>query len=132
MKTLSERLTAARTEKGLSQQDLAKRAEVAQSTIAGLETGTRSSARRITSIADALGVSVRWLADGIGPREPLTVPPAVRLEAPIPRVQLQWISGDEAEILSLFRQCADKATALVVLQALPKVIPVERGSTDEG
>lgn len=131
METLAKRLIAARTEKGLSQQALATLAGVAQSTIGGLEAGTRESARKITAIADALGVSAAWLADGRGPREPLAVPPAAPPERPVTRPQLQWVNEDEAEILSLYRQCADKATALVVLQALPKMVSVERGGLDE-
>ena len=66
MKTLAERLVWARTQKELSQSELAKLAGVSQSTIGNLESGLRLSARRIANIADALGVSALWLAEGVG------------------------------------------------------------------
>jgi transcriptional regulator with XRE-family HTH domain len=134
MKNLAERLAAARAEKELSQQELAKRADVAQSTIAGLESGARLTARRITAIADALGVSVSWLAEGKGPRERMAVaqsnPPGP--ERALAR-RLQWVEDDEADMLSLYRALAQdaKGTALVVLQSLPKAISDERGGLDQ-
>lgn len=67
METLAERLEWARKEIGLSQQQLADRSRVAQSTIGGLETGARLSARRITAIASVLGVNSLWLVEGRGP-----------------------------------------------------------------
>jgi transcriptional regulator with XRE-family HTH domain len=134
MKTLAERLTAARTEKGLSQQALAKLAGVAQSTIGGLEVGSRESARKITAIADALGVSVTWLADGKGPREPMGVAQSMAHDHPQPKRQLQWVEDSEAEILSLYRAMAEetKGTALTVLKSLPKAIADERSRDDRG
>lgn len=66
MKTLAERLTWARTEKGMSQQQVADQAGVAQSTIGSLESGARRTARKIASIAATLGVDPLWLAEGKG------------------------------------------------------------------
>lgn len=66
MKTLAERLIKARTDRGLTQTELAKRAGVSQSTIGNLESNTRKSAKKIAAIADALGVSALWLSDGKG------------------------------------------------------------------
>ncbi len=66
MRTLAERLTWARTQKHLSQEALARLSGVSQSTIGNLESGLRLSARRITNIAEALGVSAIWLAEGVG------------------------------------------------------------------
>lgn len=126
MKTLAERLTWARTQKELSQQQLADRAGVAQSTIGSLEAGTRLTARKITAIANALEVNGRWLAEGMGQHDvrasqPVTATPAIRR-------RLQWVDDDEAEILSEYRrlESASKATALVVLRSLPKAIPNDR------
>lgn len=42
------------------------KAGVSQSTIGNLEAGTRNSARRLPQIADTLGVSALWLAEGKG------------------------------------------------------------------
>lgn len=66
MKKLENRLAWAREQKKLTQAELAKLAGVSQSTIGNLEAGIRFSARRIANIADALGVSAIWLAEGIG------------------------------------------------------------------
>jgi len=66
MKTLAERLAWARAKKEVSQERLATLAGVSQSTIGNLEAGIRSSARKLPQIANALGVSALWLAEGVG------------------------------------------------------------------
>ncbi|AVF41575.1 XRE family transcriptional regulator [Pandoraea apista] len=66
MYTLAERLRWARTKAKLSQEQLGTRAGVSQSTIGNLESGTRSTARRLPQIAEVLGVDALWLADGTG------------------------------------------------------------------
>lgn len=125
MKTLAERLTWARNERGFSQQQLANEAGIAQSTIGSLEAGTRLSARKITQIAAALEVSSDWLADGKGE-------PKQARQAPVPAApskrRLQWVEDDEAELLSQFRALgqAEKATSLVVLRSLPKAVIDDR------
>lgn len=67
MYSLADRLKLARETKGLSQQQLADRVGVSQSTIGNLEAGTRQSARKLPQIADALGVNALWLSEGRGP-----------------------------------------------------------------
>jgi SOS-response transcriptional repressor LexA len=64
METLAKRLRWARKQKRISQEELGKLAGVSQSTIGNLEAGTRASARKIASIAAALGVNALWLAEG--------------------------------------------------------------------
>lgn len=66
MKKLAERLTWARTKSGLTQQELAQRSGIAQSTLASWESGARETGRKIAVVADALGVSPLWLAEGRG------------------------------------------------------------------
>lgn len=69
MDTLAERLKSVRAESGLSQQALAERCGVSQSTIAGIERGrNRRGSVMLPRIARSLGVRVLWLAEGIGPR----------------------------------------------------------------
>jgi phage repressor protein C with HTH and peptisase S24 domain len=70
MKTLASRLVWARTEKKLSQDELAKKIGVSQGAIGHLELGTRLSSRKITALADALGVNALWLAEGKGDPSP--------------------------------------------------------------
>jgi transcriptional regulator with XRE-family HTH domain len=66
MKTLSDRLKHARAEKGWSQGQLATAADVAPSTVGNIEQGTRQSKGSIPQLAEALGVSYKWLAYGEG------------------------------------------------------------------
>ncbi|WP_087723369.1 helix-turn-helix domain-containing protein [Pandoraea sp. PE-S2T-3] len=66
MYSLAERLRWARTNAGLSQDQLGAKAGVSQSTIGNLESGTRNTARRLPQIAEVLGVNALWLAEGTG------------------------------------------------------------------
>lgn len=121
MRTLAERLVWARTQREFTQEDLAKRAGVAQSTIGSLEAGSRLTARKITAIAGALSVSCDWLAEGKGAIDASssTTPPRVDASR-----RLQWLDDDEGELVSLYRACGlmERETALTVLRALPKLI----------
>lgn len=64
--TLAERMVWARQKMRLTQEELAKKAGVAQSTIAGLETSYRQNPRRLPQIAKALEIDPMWLAEGKG------------------------------------------------------------------
>lgn len=127
MKTLKERLIWARTQKELSQQQLADKAGVAQSTIGSLEAGTRLTARKITAIANALEVNGRWLAEGMGSHD-LRATQAAEPMPKMPHRRLQWVDDDEADILSEYRRLepSAKETSLVVLRSLPKAISDDR------
>ena len=78
MKTLRERLIWARAQKSLrdgaefTQEDLAAKAGVTQGNIAHLESGRTQTSRKVTELADALGVDVSWLSKGKG--EPFSEP----------------------------------------------------------
>ena len=61
-----ERLYLARTHAKLSQTDLARRAGMAQSTLAGLEKSGQGSEKTAT-LAEICGVRVQWLERGEGP-----------------------------------------------------------------
>lgn len=64
--TLSDRLKAARKHAKLSQKQAADVAAVDQATISNLERGKHQGSKRLLKIADALGVSHRWLIEGEG------------------------------------------------------------------
>ena len=70
MDSIASRLAAARTELGLSQVDLAKKAGISAGAIGNIEAGTRQgTARVIQALAGALGITTTWLVDGVGPRK---------------------------------------------------------------
>lgn len=64
MTTINERLRSARKSKGLTQQDLARLARVAQSTISDFERGRSSGSTELPALSKALGVSLDYLIYG--------------------------------------------------------------------
>jgi transcriptional regulator with XRE-family HTH domain len=71
MTTLSERLNEIIRERNLSQDSLAEKAGVSQTTIHKLLTGKALESRKISKIAEVLGVSTDWLAMGKGDKNTL-------------------------------------------------------------
>lgn len=77
--TRADRIRAARRHAGLNQEDLARRVGVSEVTIRRLESKTKKHRTKkpdvslMISVADALGVDVRWLerGEGGGPRSKL-------------------------------------------------------------
>jgi transcriptional regulator with XRE-family HTH domain len=70
MQTLKARLHWARAISHLSQRGLARRADVASRIVSQIEAGDRDNPelKTLRALADALGVSVGWLATGEGER----------------------------------------------------------------
>ena len=66
VKTLQDRMIAARVFRGLSQAELAAAVGCSQSTIGNIESGYRKSMRNVTAAARALNVSAEWLSEGRG------------------------------------------------------------------
>lgn len=62
------RLRSAREAAGLSQQQLADKCGVGQGSISKIERGDQDKSVHTPELADALGVTARWLATGRGPR----------------------------------------------------------------
>lgn len=62
--TLASRLKTAREQSGLSQTELAKKAQLSQSTVGNIEAGIRAGAQSLAALAIALGVRYQWLRDG--------------------------------------------------------------------
>lgn len=93
--SLGERLKEARRMAGMSQIDLAKCAEVSQSAISNLEMRGSQSSQHTQTLADCLGVNMRWLATGVGePRSTEEVDHVV-INVPV----LSWVqAGAWAEV----------------------------------
>lgn len=70
MRTLAERVRAAREEAKLSQAQLAKASGVKAGAIGNIEMGTRKQPRNLIEIAAVLGVRPEWLKTGRLPRYP--------------------------------------------------------------
>ena len=66
---MGERLSALRTERGLTKAALARLVGISPSTVADIEKGAQTGVDVLESLAKALGVSTAWLAFGEGPRE---------------------------------------------------------------
>lgn len=70
MKNLADRLSWARIQAKLTQQELARGTGIAQSTIASWESGARETGRKIAVVAKFLNVDPLWLAEGVGSPTP--------------------------------------------------------------
>ncbi|UQS92496.1 helix-turn-helix domain-containing protein [Pseudomonas chlororaphis subsp. piscium] len=62
-----DRLKAARRHAKLNQAELAAKAGITQTSISDLERGKSKATAHVVKIADACGVSAKWLSDEIGP-----------------------------------------------------------------
>lgn len=67
--TIGERIKEARKVRGLSRPQLAEAAGIKYPTLAGIENNDQAGTTQLPQIADALGVSVRWLQTGKGARD---------------------------------------------------------------
>lgn len=67
--SLGKRIKQIRKKLGLSQKELAKRAEIDQPLISYLENGQTKGTSFVSTIADILGVDALWLATGKGTPE---------------------------------------------------------------
>lgn len=65
--TLAERLTFARNRANLTQEAVAERAGISQSTLADLERGKSKSTTRIATLANLYGCDAYWLETGEPP-----------------------------------------------------------------
>jgi transcriptional regulator with XRE-family HTH domain len=87
--TVGERIRKVRTERGWTQDQLARHVDVSRSAVAQWETDRVGQVRgNLTRIAEVLDVSVEFLLHGQDKRAPLAAG-----------------SGDELALLRLYRQC---------------------------
>ncbi len=74
--TIGERIKQARALRGLSRPQLAEAAKVKYPTLAGIENNDQTGTTQLPQIAEALGVTIRWLQTGKGPRDAVDAAPA--------------------------------------------------------
>lgn len=67
--TLKERINLAMNLRGISQEKLAEKAGMAQSSVWKITAGESKSSRKIVELANALKVDPNWLATGVGEME---------------------------------------------------------------
>jgi transcriptional regulator with XRE-family HTH domain len=72
--SIGSRMKQARKALKISQQELAKRASLSQSSISDLEIGRSAGTTSLASLAAALGVNALWLENGRGPMRPEDAP----------------------------------------------------------
>lgn len=98
MDTIGTRLRKERTLQNISRTALAQATGVGYSTLAELERGGMQTSTKLRVIADALGVSLRWLETGKGPKEQAgTPPPSAKVSATETRpdyVHVQQLDGE--------------------------------------
>lgn len=112
MNSFRQRLTWARQEKNLTQEQLAKLAGVSQGTIGNLESGLRASARKLPQIAAVLGVDPLWLAEGDS-----IAAKRIRRDAPgnLPAgVHYDIVTADERTLLDLYRAASTRGRLIVM------------------
>lgn len=72
MESIGARLRTEREAQGISRKEMERRTGVGYSTIAELERGGMQTSTKLRAFADALGVTVKWLETGKGPKHPVT------------------------------------------------------------
>jgi transcriptional regulator with XRE-family HTH domain len=78
MSTINDRVAETITQSGRSQADLARAIGVSRATVNDWKNGRTKNLRmeNLFALADALGISARWLAIGKGPkRDPMSIAP---------------------------------------------------------
>lgn len=111
MKTLAERIKAARQHAQLTQKALASKVGVEQPVISQLETGKNHQSAHLPKIAHVCGVNAIWLSDGIGRMEAGgtgAVPDSNLIEVQQPNLMfrypvINWVqAGEWAEAVEPF------------------------------
>lgn len=121
-----------RERQGLTFDAVAKAVGTDAQAISQMEKRGSKTSNYAAQLAKFFGVSLEsLLSDDFDIDKALTVPAAIQ-PAPAP-AQLQWIAPDEAELLSLFRACAEseQGTIFSIARSLPKAIRFEGIRTNE-
>ncbi len=100
METIGTRVRRERESQGIERRDLASKTGIGYSTLSELERGGMQTTTKLRVIADALGVSQRWLETGKGPKvsdenQPASpVSTVLENETSADYVRVQQLDGD--------------------------------------
>lgn len=103
METIGTRVRRERESQGIERRELASKTGIGYSTLAELERGGMQTTTKLRVIADALGVSQRWLETGKGPKHigqgggapaVSAVSAVLENETPADYVRVQQLDGD--------------------------------------
>lgn len=118
---LETRIREARTQRGWSQADLARRMSVAQPTVSGWEAGRKAPRINVMGrLARVLGVSFEWLTTGRGSMEPGATVFVARDHATAE--YLPEMEADEQQLLMCYARLkpAQRKALLGFLQSLKR------------
>ena len=110
MNTLKDRLFFARTLRGMTQAQLAKRVGCSQGTIGNVESGLRGTLRQVVTVARVLNVSSDWLADGKGkpPKksdlDQVANAPLIAADNAAPPSRDDWLDKQSREAVEILRK----------------------------
>ena len=114
--SIGSRLKQARKAERLTQEQLAAKAGLKQSTISDLENGKSASSTSIATLAHALGVSALWLETGKGDA---ARPRLAAAPPPTPKVARMVLAYEEEEaLLDLFRRTDDAGRTEIMETAI--------------
>jgi transcriptional regulator with XRE-family HTH domain len=115
--TIGQRIKSAREARLWKQADLARASGVSQGTVSKLEAGKMHRGTQLLQLADALGVQLRWLDSGEGPRGLAgeSPPPAYHQAADLERSVIQAMRDmppeDRAAVVEEAKRRADSFQA---------------------
>lgn len=99
--TLGARIVYWRERRGWDRSELAKRAKIPYSTLAGIEDGDQKTSTKVPQIAAALGLNPVYLATGRGDPEGVAAPTDEIWPFPFPREELLDLDPVELELAGL-------------------------------
>lgn len=132
MKTIAERLLAARERKEWTQSQLAVAADVSQGTIGNIESGLRQSKGSLPQIAEALGVSHKWLATGQGTMDMAPQPKPEDLQDPLGFMVAQYKYLLEHLPTHLRKTAHQEVLDVLSMHVLQSERQAKRGSNQAG
>jgi transcriptional regulator with XRE-family HTH domain len=114
METIGARVRREREAQGLSRQDLGRAVGMGYSTLAELERGGMQTSTKLHLIAEALGVSVRWLETGKG---------AKAVPRPAPASHAAGLDvGKLADLLATVEAAVEKAGVTVPARVRARLV----------